>query len=349
MKKIIHIVIYGIALALISMNMYAEEAKAVDNTVGSSKGDYKKVGAAGAQFLKIPVGARGAAMSANVASANDLSSIWWNPAGVASVKSFGGYFSNTWLFADCNQLFAGVSIPVGEQFVIAASMNSFTTGNIEYTTIHDDQGTNHFYQVSDFAAGLTLAGNLTEDFSFGVNMKYIYQSFSSLNSNGIGFDVGALYKTGLYGINIGFALSNLGTEMQYTGQDLQTLAPVIKDFGLAPIDAEFKAGRYTMPLVFRAGISSEFYKNCDHAVTGAFDFITASDISEQFAIGVEYTFRDIISLRAGYLLNNDQYNVSGGIGFKYNLGGNIIAGVDYSINPTKDLGIVNRLNLKLGL
>ncbi len=348
MKKFVHIIILGIVLSLISANLFAEDNTLPTNAVGSSAGNYKKVGAAGSQFLKIPVGARGTAMSANVSVVNDISSIWWNPAGLASVKTLGGYFSNTWLYAECSQMFAGLSIPLSSDFTVGASMNSFTTGNIEYTTIHDDQGNRHYYQVADMALALSVAGYLTEDFSFGVNLKYISNSFASLNSSGFGFDVGALYNTGLYGLTIGFALSNLGTEFQYRGQNLQTLIPVIQDMGLAPIDAEFKSGVYSMPLVFRAGIGSEIIKTEDHAVTAAFDFITASDISEQFAIGAEYTFKNLISIRGGYQFNHDQYGLSGGIGFQYEIGGGLHAGADYSINPTKDLGLVNRLSIRLG-
>ncbi len=348
MKQFIHIIIIGIALTFASISIQAEDTKGLDNTVGSSKGEYKKVGAAGSQFLKIPVGARGAAMSANVAAVNDISAIWWNPAGLASVKTTGGYFANTWLFADFNQMFAAISLPISSDFTVAASLNSFTSGNIEFTSLHQDQGNKHYYQVSDMSAALSVAGNLTEDFAFGVNMKYIYNSFSSLESSAFAFDVGTLYNTGLYGIKIAFALSNLGTDLQYRGQDLATLAPLLKDMGLAPIDAEFKAGSYTMPLVFRAGLASEVFKNEDHAVTAAFDFITASDVQEQFAIGAEYTFKDLIAIRGGYQINHDQYGLSGGIGFKYEMGGGLHAAADYSINPTKSLGLVNRLSIRFG-
>ena len=103
-----------------------------------------------------------------------------------------------------------------------------------------------------------------------------------------------------------------------------------------------------MPLVFRAGLASEVYKDEDHAVLAAFDFTTLSDTPEQFSIGGEYTFRNLICLRAGYLFNQDQFGLSGGIGFKYDAGSGIKAGVDYSSNPTGDIGLVNRLSVRIG-
>ena len=344
MRKLLHIFIFGIVLSFATNFSIADDG----NTVGSSKGDFQKVGASGSQFLKIGVGARGASMSAHAAAVNDLSSIWWNPAGLADVKTIGADFAFTQWFAGFQHLFAAASMPLGSNFTVAASLTSFTSEDIEITTIHNPNGTGHFYKVSDMAAALSLAGYLTEDFSFGVNMKYISNGFSSLSSSAIAFDVGTLYNTGLYGIKLGFAISNLGTEMKYTGQDLQTLTKLYQQSTNAPIDAEYISGKYNMPLIFRAGIASEVYKTEDHSVMAAFDFTTLSDTPEQFAVGAEYTFRNLISIRGGYLMNQDQFGLSGGIGFKYDAGSGIKAGMDYSINPTNDIGIINRLSVRIG-
>ncbi len=344
MKKILHILIFGIVLSFATNSLIADDG----NTVGSSKGEFMKVGASGSQFLKIGVGARGAAMGAHSAVADDLSSIWWNPAGLASVKTISADFAYTQWFAGFSHLFAAVSMPLGPNFTAAASLTSFTSEDIEFTTIQSPEGTGHYYSVSDMAAALSVAGKLTEDFAFGVNIKYVSNGFSSVSSNALAFDVGTLYNTGLYGIKLGFAISNLGTQMKYTGQDLQTLTKPISESGNAPIDAEFITGKYNMPLIFRAGLSSEVYKTEDHSVIAAFDFTTLSDTPEQFALGAEYTFRNLICLRAGYVMNQDQFGLSGGIGFKYEAGSGMKAGIDYSINPTNDIGLVNRLSVKIG-
>jgi hypothetical protein len=51
---------------------------------------FRKVGTAGAQFLKIGVGARAVGMGETfVAVADDASAIWWNPAGVARITADG--------------------------------------------------------------------------------------------------------------------------------------------------------------------------------------------------------------------------------------------------------------------
>ena len=61
--------------------------------------DISKVGTTAAQFLKISSGGRGLAMgSANVAVCSDLTSSFWNPAGLAHLKGIQVYFENNgWL------------------------------------------------------------------------------------------------------------------------------------------------------------------------------------------------------------------------------------------------------------
>jgi long-subunit fatty acid transport protein len=342
MKKLLHIIIAGIALTFSSFQL-----NAADNVQGSSNGDFLKVGAAGAQFLKIGVGARGSAMGAYSAVANDLSSVWWNPAGIADVKTMGGELNYTQWFAGLQHMFAGVSLPIGANYTLAGTITSFTSGDIPVTRI-DNLNTGLKYQISDIAATLTFAGYLTEDFSFGISGKYVQNGISLLTSTGVAFDVGTTYNTGLYGIRLAFAMLNLGSKMQYSGADLRTTKKIIQELRTSPIDAEFVTSSYSMPLMFRAGLSSEVYKTEEHKVIVAGDFTTLSDVPEQFALGAEYTFKDLISLRGGYLFNHDQFGLSGGIGINWDSGSGIKAGMDYSINPTSDIGVINRISVKLG-
>jgi len=85
-----------------------------------------------------------------------------------------------------------------------------------------------------------------------------------------------------------------------------------------------------------------------HSITAAFDFTTFSDVPEEYALGAEYTYSDIVSLRAGYLFGQDQMGFSAGIGIKYD-GPGFIGKFDYAISPTFDLGLVNRFTIGLSL
>ena len=51
-------------------------------------GGFSKVGTAAAQFLKIGVGARAMGLGGTFSAiANDVSTIYWNPAGIANLKT----------------------------------------------------------------------------------------------------------------------------------------------------------------------------------------------------------------------------------------------------------------------
>ena len=78
----------------------------------------------------------------------------------------------------------------------------------------------------------------------------------------------------------------------------------------------------------------------------AADFITFSDVAEQFSIGAEWGYKDIIFIRGGYLFGQDQFGLSGGAGIKY-LAGGFAGELGYSISPTFDLGLVNRIGINI--
>lgn len=335
-------------IALIVLT-FSDVISSPNDSYSSSKGGaFSKVGAAGSQFLKIPVGARANGLAgAYTALANDLTSIWWNPAGMANVKGMSIDLNNTQWFADFSHNWGALSMPMGD-FVAAVSFTSFGKADIPITTMERPEGTGANYSVSDVSIALSVAGYLTEQFAFGITAKYINNEFSSVNASGLAFDVGSLYHTGIYGINIGFAIFNLGGEQQYEGQDLRTTKNYNDVLWASPLDANYIAYKFSLPIAFRAGISSEIYKDDTYSVLSAIDFVTYSDSPEQFSFGAECTWNDLLIVRAGYLLGNDQFGFGGGIGIKY-LTGAFGGKFDYSVNPTANIGLVHRLSVGINL
>lgn len=317
---------------------------------GSTTGEkFVKVGAAGAQFLKIPIGARANGMAGAYSSVcNDLTAVFWNPAGLADVKYISADFSYTQWFAGFKHSFGAFALPVGQNFTATVSLVSLNSGDIEITTLEKPNGTGLNYQVSDVSIAFSFAGYLTDQFSFGLTAKYVNNSISNLNSRGIAFDVGTMYETGIQGIKLGFSIHNLGLKQTYSGQDLNSARKLYDALNAAPLDIAYIASSYNLPLIFRAGVSSEIWKTEEHKVIAAFDFITLSDTPEHFAIGAEYTFKDLVSLRAGYLFGTDVFGLSGGAGIKYFAGG-FSGEIDYSITPTTHIGLVNRLSVKVAV
>jgi len=342
LKKMLLLVGVGFFLSTSDMLSVTEGAQ------GSANPDnLAKTGAAGGQFLKIGVGARGTAMGAYAAMADDLTAVYWNPAGVSKIGGVEANFNYTQWFGNFSHNFGAVGFPVGENFRMAVSFTSLTSGEIERTTISQPNGTGTFYSVSDMAIGLTFAGRLTEQFNFGITARSVRNAFANVAATGFAFDIGTTYDTGLEGIVLAFSLHNLGTEMAYTGQDMNVIYQGTPGLPRAPQDAMLMGYDYNLPLAFRAGMKSEVWNIEDQRLTMAFDFLTQSDSREQVALGGEYLWKDILAIRAGYIYGHDNLGFVGGIGVNY-ISGDFNGGLDFSINPTANIGIINRLSLVLG-
>jgi hypothetical protein len=343
MKKIF-ILILALALPLTVINSFAADDL---SGFGASGGEFSKVGAAGGQFLKIGVGARANAMGgAFGAVSNDLSSVFWNPAGLAEISTMTADFSYTQWFATYSHNFGAIAMPVGSGYTAAFSVTNLSSGDIRVTTVDKPEGTGSFYQVNDIAVGASFSGFLTDQFSFGVTVKYVQNAFSSVSASGFAFDIGTKYDTGIQGIKLGFSMHNLSTQQQYDGTDLRTSKKLEETLDMAPLDATYLAYPFNLPITFRAGISSELIKEDEHKLLAAVDFVTLTDVPEQLSLGAEYVWNDFLSFRGGYTFGQSQLGISGGIGLKY-FGGAFGGSVDYSINPTVNLGLVNRLSVSL--
>ncbi|MBS1536562.1 MAG: PorV/PorQ family protein [Bacteroidetes bacterium] len=354
MKRIIRsLLTVSIGILLTTTVLFAVDTQ----SEGSSAGDFRKVGAAGSQFLKIGVGARASGMAGAYGSVgNDISSLYWNAAGIADIKDIAGSFSYTSWFAGFSHNFVGGCIPLSDKYRAAFSITSFTSDQIPITTIEKDQGTGAKYSVSDFAIGLSFGGYITDQFSFGTTLKYIQNAFSTVSASGIAFDVGTIYKTGFQGTKIGFSIHNLGGQQNYTGQDLNRTGKLVPEQYASPSDLQLLSSPYNLPLTFRASISTDVMSfingesitpsDADHKWIACVDFETLSDTPEQFSIGTEYVWKNFIAIRGGYRFGHDTFNVAGGVGLKY-ISGGFDGQIDYSISPAQNLGLVNRFTLSV--
>ncbi|MFM8457243.1 MAG: PorV/PorQ family protein, partial [Ignavibacteria bacterium] len=217
-------------LALAVMALTLPSMQAEDIVSGSSGGEFKKVGAAGAQFLKIGVGARGNGMGGAYSSlANDVTAMYWNPAGIADINGMAANISYTEWFAGFSHNFAGLVLPIGDSYRFGVSLTSFSSGDIPITTLEKAEGTGASYSISDFALGASLAGYITNEFAFGLSFKYIQNSFASLGSSGVAFDVGTIYKTDFKDTRLSFSISNLGGQQAYSGADLNRQGKLINE------------------------------------------------------------------------------------------------------------------------
>ncbi|HZV13046.1 MAG TPA: PorV/PorQ family protein [Candidatus Kapabacteria bacterium] len=350
MKLKIQVLAIAIALVVCG-NAFAQSSS-------SSGANFTKAGSDGGLVLKMPIGARATAMGGAFSGlANDLTSVYWNPAGVAALRDQDVDFEYAQSFGGISYDFVAASMPISSQYNLAASAAFLSFGDIPITTILAQDGTGATFTASDMVLGLTFAGNLTDKFSFGISGKYVRTGFYTLAASGLAFDVGTLYKTDFNGMTFGLAISNLGTQEQYSGQALLTpLSQIDPQSGntlpsttYPSVNASLPTNEFSLPLLFRAGIAIDVLQAAnvkDQKLNLAADFVTFSDNPENVMVGAEYWWQDFVALRAGYTFLNDEYNFSAGVGLKYETG-TFEGTINYAFNNTKDLGGLNRIGVSM--
>ncbi len=307
--------------------------------------DFSKVGGSTGSFLTLPVGARATALGgAYVAVADDPSAMYWNPAGIMLAPGSSASYSYASLFAGIKHNFAGVAFPVGTDYKVGLSAVTYGTDDIGVTNLFQQDGTGETYRVQDLAFGLTFAGQLTDQFSFGATAKLVNLSIADISANGVAFDVATMYKPGILGMRIGFAVQNLSAPVRYSGPRLEqsgTLDPVT---GNKAADVQLEATEASLPLIFRAGLSSDVLEgNDDNKLLVSTEFMTSSDAPEKLGVGAEYVWRNLLAARLGYQFGGaDAFGLGAGVGVNYQVGG-FTGALDYAARLHATMGVVHQI------
>jgi len=253
----------------------------------------RKAGINAAAFLKIGVGARQVGLgSATTSLTNDVTNMYWNPAGIAlsgEEKLQAAFTYNSW-FADLTQQAAAVSYKLEDIGTIGLGFMTFGVSGIpadrdvypnnpSLAALQIDQATSATYDYRDMLVQLTYARNITDRLALGVSLKYIGEKIDDQTASAYAFDFGSVYDIGLLGWKIGARLNNLGSDIKFY------------DFA-API-----------PLTFSIGTSMTPFQDDMNSVTVSVDGVKPQDGLQYYYAGGEYTFMKMISLRGGYKFN----------------------------------------------
>ncbi len=262
-----------------------------------------KVGTTAAQFLKIGVGARAIALGgAFVAEANDLSALYWNPAGLAQLQGGAVDLSHTQYIADINYNYAAFGINLGNMGTVATSLIYLDSGDMKVRTTSQPEGTGELFKTLDFALQVSYARALTDRFSIGTTVKYINEKIWHSTASAIAFDVGVLFTTPYRRLRLGANMANFGPNMQMNGRDIlfsQDPSPD-NEGNVEIVNAEYLMNKHPLPLMFKVGLAWDALTTLDHRVVILTDATHPNDNSEYVNAGMEYSFRDLLALRIGY-------------------------------------------------
>ena len=297
MSKFIAFVIVGVGL-LYNLSAYAQ-----DDPADIDEGTITRVGTTAAQFLKLGVGARAISLGGSfVAEANDMSAVYWNPAGFARLSGRNLQLSNTRYLADVNYNFVAFGTSIDRVGSIGISLLMVDSGDMPVRTEMQPEGTGEQFNALSFALQLSYARNLSSQFSIGGNIKLVQEQIWHSKASAIAFDIGTLFTTPFSSLRLGASMSNLGPKLTMEGRDiLFSEDPSPNTIGTAEIvNAQYRTDSFSMPLIFRVGLAWDAINDGTHRIVVMTDATHPNDNAEYMNAGAEYTFRNLISFRAGY-------------------------------------------------
>lgn len=297
--------------------------------------EFAKVGTMGAQFLKIDLDARSVSMaSAAMALGEDAGAVFRNPAGLVHVKNSSFVAAYVPWFVDIHLYGAAFAHNFRQYGVFGVHFIFLDSGEMEETTVEQQQGTGKMFSTSDFALGLSYARRLTDKFAIGGNIRWIHEDLFVSAASVFGVDVGMLYDTGFKTLRMGMSIKNFGSKFNLpdTYQDY--------DNGVAlPEPSDYLA--YDLPIEFAFGLAADPWITEEHRITIAADAIHPSDNYERLQIGAEYGFQNSFFLRGGYIFRHDTAGLNAGAGVSLPMSGYRL-GVDYAFSNYTILDNVHR-------
>ena len=311
-----------------------------------------KSGTTVAQFLKIGVDARSTAMgNAGVGLTSNLSSMFWNPAGLATLNGVGVQFGNhDWLASMKHQyIFTGISLPGAG--VLGFGVISLSSPEDLVRTVVKPEGTGEKFSTNDLAVNLSYAQSLTDKFSLGGSIKYIQQNIWHATAHTFAADIGALFTTPFNGIRLGASISNYGGKMKLEGRDqkISVDPDPVNQGNVEFINANLETESFPIPLYFRVGLSGELINSSNLKLTYGIDALHPNDNSEYLNLGMEAVFSDLVSVRAGYPSLFKEESIEGptfGAGLNYRIWQTAtMIKIDYSVADYGPLGAVKRLSI----
>ena len=293
-----------------------------------------KTGTTVAQFLKIGVGARSVAMGGAVtAVANDVSSMYWNPAGLATMATGEAIFNHINWIADTQMDVAAVALQIEGFGTLGGSFTSMNVGEMDVTTIEEPEGTGERFTAGGTAMGLSYGRSLTDRFSIGFSVKYIRDYIYNMNASTVALDFGTIYVAPvLNGLRIGASMTNFGSKMRLEGRDPLFLAHAGSG-GQNLVNAQYELDSYELPLLFRVGLATDAVRDENSRLTLAVDAIHPNDNTEYLNSGIEYTWGNILSLRGGWnslFQRGTEQGLTLGGGVEYEVPGSVALHFDYA-------------------
>jgi len=310
-----------------------------------------KVGTSWGQFLLIEPSARFAGMGNAASTAHDeVQAAYFNAAAIGHLDRYAAQFTHARWFADIAYDHVAMAIPLGgDRGSLALSLTSLNSGDIEVRTVDAPLGTGERYRVSDVAFAAGYGRRLTTLFSLGVQVHYAQETIWNSSARAFAMSAGTLYRLGEQGLEIGSSLNYFGTGANFSGRDLVIRYDANPDtYGdNSNLPADQSTGTFPVPVLFRVGLGWPVRIAGDQTLRLAVDGFHPSDNTESLSLGGEWSYRQLLALRAGYqnlLLEDSELGLTLGAGLRARAGDTRLR-VDYAWAAHRHLEGTHRITI----
>lgn len=275
--------------------------------------DNTSYGTTSAEFLLFGAGARGTALGgAFAAIATDVSSLYYNPGGTALVPRAGAMVSTYDYIADTRYSWGGLVFPFsGGTRAVGIQAGTYGFKDQPVYTVEQPEGTGSVYSVNETFVGLTLSQNFSDRFSAGITAKGIFDQLGEASGQAFAVDFGTNFHSQLNGhpIQFSFVLDNLGTNLSYKGNALDTQTPRTPIPGEPsvpenPQPSEFRTSGFNLPTLFRVGLSYDLMTGESNRLTLLGDFNQPNNNKAGFSGGAEWASQNLGGSAFGFALRS---------------------------------------------
>lgn len=286
-------------------------------------GNPDRQGEAGAYELLLNPWARSAGLNGLVVSSiTGVEAMNFNPAGISRLygkTEVGVSHTQYMVGTGMSTTAAGLAQKIGKNGAVGLSLMALSFGDIPLTTTMQPQGLANF-SPSFFNIGIGYGhifrdkeGN--EKISVGLAVRIVSESIANAGALGVCFDAGVQYVTGKQKqIKFGIAVRNVGTKMKFSGDGLSFVG--MAPNGTTPLTVDERIAEFELPSLLHIGASYDFWfpgetekrQGKTNRLSVNFMFTANSFARDQFGLGLEYAFREMLMLRAAFRYEDQMFS-----------------------------------------
>lgn len=275
-------------------------------------GNPDRQGEAGAPELLMNPWARSAGLHTMTTSTiTGVEAMRLNIAGLARINKTEVILANTRYLQGTDIQFnaIGLAQKIGENSALGISLMSVDFGDIPVTTTAQPEGTGAFFRPRFFNIGLGFSHVFENKVTIGVLTRAVSESIEDVTATAIALDAGVQYVTGEQdNFKFGISLRNIGGKMEFKGEGLGDIINIPNFDNSRDLTIDQRATPYELQSVLNIGLSYDFYLPGSNRLTAVGNYTSNAFSEDQIGGGLEFSFRDLVMLRAGYKLDFGKLN-----------------------------------------